>query len=218
MRKKLFAGAAFALVAALSALSVYANDSAVNVFGIWSEPAAEQLRSALDNRMVLPDLHTEAYAQSIPLANRYYFNVQFSYCELNAAYSPIGYTSYQNTGSQNVVLPYYQGAGKTTPWNVTGNISGNAEIRMMILAKVQAMTGMPVEMSVSTASSSTTAATMTVPPFKTGYIYAYHSAVEVQGSISWADMTDDGVITGGGKENVGGALIVNGVHFENEVK
>lgn len=218
MRKKRFAGAAFALAAALLVLPVYAHDSAMNVFGIWSEPAVEQLRSALDNRMALPDLHTETHMQSTPTANRYYCNVQLSYCELNSTYNPIGYTSYQNTGSQSVMLPYYQGAGKTTPWNITGNISGNTEVRALVLAKVQAMTGMPMGISCTTASSSTAIATMTVPPFKTGCIYAYHSAVEAQGTISWADMTDAGVITGGGKENVGGAFIVNGVHFENEVK
>ncbi len=208
----------FALLIALivSLLTVHAEDQVI--INNWNEPTPEQIEEAVRNRMPLPEEYSGrsfGIRSASDATTRIYTNVQFTYCEINDKYNPIGYATYRNRSGSNVTLPYSQNRTKTTAWNVTANISGNASIIASAIAKIQAAVGVPVGISATMSQSSAENATMTVPSGKTGTIYAYHSAVEVQGTISWADM-DGGVIVGGGIENVGGAFIISGIYFENE--
>lgn len=100
---------------------------------------------------------------------------------------------------------------------MTGNVSGKTAIEVPVVAKIEVALGLSVGRSTTTAQSSTIIATMSVPNNKIGTIYAFHSAAEVQGKVSWTDMDNEGVIYGVGTENIGGAFIINGVYFESEV-
>ncbi len=180
---------------------------------LWSEPTPQQRQAAAENRMALPE------AASVPSsADRVYGGVQLSYCAVNPIYEPIGFVRCENTGSQVIEAAYFQGAEKTTAWNVTPNISGNARVSGQVLAAVQAAAGVAVGKTAVTAARTDAMATMRVPAQRTGVLYAYHSAVEARGGIFWVDVSTGGVITGGGREAFGGAFMTGGVHFENTIE
>lgn len=165
--------------------------------------------------VISPDLPSEH--NPLRAMTKYYTNVQLTTCQRNNYYNPIGFSTYKNSSSLPATLQYSQGQTVQTTWNVTGNVSASTSVSVPVLAKVQATAGVTVGRSTTTQQSSTAIATMTIPANKTGTIYAFHGAVEAQGTITWVNMDDDGIIYGSGIEAIGGAFIMNGVYFENEI-
>ncbi len=208
MRRKRFR-LALPLLLPLFLLPVYA---AAVLFQPWEPPSSAQLQQAAEGRMPLP---LGAAARHVP--RRYYVNVQLTHCAVNSRYQPIGQARYENTSDTPVVLAYSQAQAAATAWDVTDNLLHNEALCALVCAKIRESLPLSFCSSVTTPRSQTPNADLTVPPGKTGSICAYHSAIETQGSVTWVEMDDEGVIRGAGKSPFGGAFILEGIYLENEI-
>lgn len=209
------------LLAVFTMQGVYALDA--GTADSWKEPTEAQIQDAAADRLPLSaeEESGERFCGPNSEVTRYYTNVELTACERKDPYSPIGHMTYRNTTGAPVLLRYvqdWQGETKTTDWDVTDNIRDRGDIKAAVISKIEQTLGVSVGMSTTTPRSGTVLGTMTIPAYKTGTISAYHSAVEIQGTVLWQDADGSGTVYATGREKIGGAFIIDGVYLKKDLQ
>lgn len=217
--KKVFCKILILAISIMPAISATAanletNDSPILKSTFTNEPNEEQIELMEKERLPIYEDKSSREITSDGY-QRVYGAVTFDTSTINNRYSFIGQCSAYNATSSYGTLQYTQGITKTTSWNVNTTVSGKSEVKAPFLAKLEASLGVAVGTSTTTSKSSTAMYSMSVSPYKTGYIDAYHKAGYGSGSIKYYDYTPSGNYARSGNLTVSGYAIVQGsVHYD----
>ena len=135
---------------------------------IWEEPTPEQIEEAIKNRMPLPEEDFSIMA-SRRAYERLYGSITYTVRPtLNRMYNPIGNVSATNRTGSPTPLSYTQAQTKTTTWNVTASVSGEAEVGTRLIASIKATVGGSVGASWTTQRGRNFSYSSNISPGKTG--------------------------------------------------